>query len=220
MQGEQISELYEVKVSGTVPPGNRIFVAGTWSEVKAKPFRQDAFDIGFAIGEAGLDLACGPGTGVAAHAIDGYRSATESGTVDFFLPSSAHMIAVGESLGRKPDRIIQTNLDYVMRNVMQVGFSRGVIAVSGGDGTLEELLPALIDYNLPVGVVTGSGAASRAVVSLADAEFPDWHGLLITATSGRQVARKVIQAVLAQSHAVDASQPFNLDADLGTGLET
>jgi len=42
-----------------------------------------------------------------------------------------------------------------MRNVYQISKSYGLIVISGGDGTLEEILPAIIDYELPVAVLKG-----------------------------------------------------------------
>jgi hypothetical protein len=72
------------------------------------------------------------------------------------------MRAVGEEVEPGYDEIIQTDLDYPMRNVYQVSRSNGLIAITGGDGTLEELLPALIDYDLPVSILKGSGQAASA----------------------------------------------------------
>lgn len=208
MQHDKIPELHALNLTGVVPSAKRIFVAGTWSDAKAEPFKDQARAVGFAIGAAGLDLACGPGTGVAAHAIDGFRDAEQAGSVDFFLPAKRYMDEIGEVMGRTPDRIIETNLDYVMRNVLQVGFSDGVVAISGGDGTLEELLPALIDYHLPVGVVSGSGAAARSIASLAESEFPDWLDLLFVSQTAREAADAVISAVLDRGDMPSKTQPF------------
>ena len=49
----------------------QIFVAGTWSEKKAAPFRTQGYMIGQMIAERGYDLSCGPGTGMAKYVIHG-----------------------------------------------------------------------------------------------------------------------------------------------------
>ena len=73
------------------------------------------------------------------------------------------MLAVGERVAQGADEIEQTPYDYPMRNVYQVSKSDGVFVLTGGDGALEEALPALIDYGLPVGIIDGAGKAARAV---------------------------------------------------------
>ena len=88
------------------------------------------------------------------------------------------MLAVGEDVEPGADEIEQTDFDYPMRNVWQISQSQGVFVLTGGDGALEEILPALIDYELPVGMVRGSGPASIAVERLLDL-FPEWENLLV-----------------------------------------
>lgn len=151
----------------------QVFVAGTWREVQPE-HAQAARRIGVLLAEAGCDMACGPGTGVSAHAIAGFRSvADRAGVVRFYLPEQRWMDAVGEKVGEGADEIVRTDLDYPMRNAYQVSRSSGLIVVTGGDGTLEEIIPALVDYGLPVGVLRGSGPAARALELLLGV-FPDW----------------------------------------------
>lgn len=158
----------------------QIFVSGTWRTEKAAPYADMAERLGAELAQRGFDLACGPGTGIARHAIDGYRAVSSRGTVRFYLPLEQLMIDVGETVGAGFDEIEQTEFDYPMRNVWQVSKCDGLVVLTGGDGALEEVLPALIDYRIPVGVIRGSGPAAAAVERLLDL-FPEWKDLLIFA---------------------------------------
>ena len=160
---------------------SQIFVSGTWRSDKAARYADVAARVGQLIAEAGYSLACGPGTGISRHAVDGFRSVTApAGKVRYYLPAQTHMQAVGEEVQPGADEIIQTEFDYPMRNVYQISKSAGLIAITGGDGTLEEILPALIDYGLPVSVYQGSGQAAVALEALIKI-FPEWSAnVLIT----------------------------------------
>lgn len=164
-----------------------VFVSGTWRESKAQPYARQATQLGTALANHGFDLVCGPGTGITRPLIDGYRSVSQRGKIRFFLPRADLMAAVGEVVGEGADEIIQTEFDYPVRNVWQVGKCDGLFVLTGGDGTLEEALPALIDYNIPVSVVRGSGPAADALAAL-EPIFPEWTGLL---TFGSDVAELV-----------------------------
>ena len=155
----------------------RVFVAGTWDKVKASGFGDFAASLGQELARRGYDVGCGPGTGISQFVIEGYRSVQPRGEVVFFLPSRSEMEKVGEAVGDGADRIVETNLDYPMRNLYQVRASDGLILVTGGDGTLEEAIVALADYKIPVAGLRGSGAAIRAL-ELLQPLFPDWNPLL------------------------------------------
>lgn len=170
---------------------NQIFVSGTWRTEKAAKFADELFSVGQAIANAEYDLACGPGTGAARHAVDGYRSVTTRGKVRYFLPEQSHMLAVGEEVAPGHDEIVQTEMDYPIRNVFQISHSRGLIAVTGGDGTLEEILPALIDYNIPVGILKASGQAADALALLVDV-FPNWREQLLIDASIDKLVKFVL----------------------------
>jgi predicted Rossmann-fold nucleotide-binding protein len=156
----------------------QIFVSGTWRDDKAMPYADQAKALGRRLAERKFDLACGPGTGISRYVIDGYRSVSPRGEVRFYLPAEEHMLAVGEEVAHGADHIEQTQYDYPMRNVYQISKSDGVFILTGGDGTLEEALPALIDYNLPVGVIDNSGKAAAGLRALLNV-FPEWNKLLI-----------------------------------------
>jgi len=141
---------------------------------KAAKHADAAYRVGQLIAEAGYSLGCGPGTGIARHAIDGFRSVSDRvGKVRYYLPAEHHMKAVGEEVEPGADEIIQTDLDYPMRNVHQISKSVGLVIITGGDGALEEVLPALADYDLPVSALRGSGQAALALEALVEI-FPEW----------------------------------------------
>lgn len=156
----------------------QVFVAGTWKPERAAPYREQALLLGRALAGAGLDLACGPGTGIARHVIDGYRSVTPRGTVRYYLPAADAMAAAGEAVADGADEIARTELDYPMRNVYQVSRCSGLFVLTGGDGALQEILAALIDYGQPVAIVRGAGSAALAVERLLEI-YPDWAGQLL-----------------------------------------
>jgi predicted Rossmann-fold nucleotide-binding protein len=155
----------------------QVFVSGTWKFEKALPFSGQARHLGRALARAGFDLACGPGTGIARHVIDGYRDEPQRGTVRYYLPQADEMEQVGEPVEPGADEIEHTDLDYPMRNVLQVKRSHGLFVLTGGDGTLEEILPAVIDYRIPVAAVRDAGSAARALEPLLEI-YPEWRALI------------------------------------------
>lgn len=173
----------------------QVFVSGTWSEAKAAPYVDQAHELGRAIAGAGLDLACGPGTGIARHLIDGYRACSSRGLVRYYLPLRSEMEAVGESVEDGADEIVQTEFDYPMRNVFQVKQCQGLFVLTGGDGTLEEILPAVIDYALPVAIVDGAGSASLAVRALLEL-YPDWSSLVMFGPDAGSLIQPWLERVL------------------------
>src|SRR5262245_20298326 len=146
------------------------------------------------IAEAGYSLGCGPGTGIARHVIDGFRAVSEryrTGKVRYYLPADKYMQAVGEKVEPGADEIIQTDLDYPMRNVHQISKSIGLIVITGGDGALEEILPALADYDLPVSALRGSGQAAQALETLVQI-FPEWSPNVLIARDPEVLVRFVL----------------------------
>jgi predicted Rossmann-fold nucleotide-binding protein len=68
-------------------------------------------------------------------------------------------------------------LDYPMRNLLQVKRSDGLFMLTGGDGALEEVIAAVVDYHVPVAIVGGSGRAADAVTALLEI-YPEWRTLV------------------------------------------
>lgn len=176
----------------------QVFVSGTWKEEKALPFASEAEGLGRALAEAGLDLACGPGTGIARHVIDGYRTVESRGVVRYYLPQRSEMEAVGEPVNDGADEIIETEFDYPMRNVFQVKQSQGLFVLTGGDGTLEEILPAVIDYDHPVAILEGAGTAATAMRALMEV-YPDWARLVTIGSDVTSMLEEWLPRVLSRS---------------------
>lgn len=155
----------------------KIFVSGTWNRTKAERFSKEGILLGSLVAGKGYDLVCGPGTGMARHVIDGYRSVQNHGKVTYYLPTKANMEAVGESVEGGADEIIYTDFDYPLRNIFQIKMSDALIILTGGDGALEEAICALADYRLPVAAYRGSGTAAIALDYL-QSLYPSWPELL------------------------------------------
>ena len=151
----------------------QIFVGGTWSDIKARPYAEKGLWLGRQIASLGHDLACGPGTGIAKYVIAGYKSVCGTGRVRFYLPTPEEMQKAGEVVGEGADETIETGLDYPLRNIFQIRASDALFVLTGGDGTLEEAIVALADYKLPVSAVRGSGTAVKALEVLSEI-FPAW----------------------------------------------
>lgn len=182
----------------------QIFVSGTWRPEKAAAYTTQARELGQLLAREGFDLACGPGTGIARYVIDGFRHEPSRGSVRYYLPHEAEMTAVGEEVADGADEICRTEFDYPMRNVWQVKQSDGVFALTGGDGTLEELLPALIDYKLPVAVVRDAGSAAKALAVLLDI-YPEWSDLVHLGDDVSSIAPAFLAAV--RERARERAQP-------------
>lgn len=156
----------------------QVFVSGTWKPEKAESYKDQALLLGEQLALAGINLACGPGTGIARYVIDGYKTASERGVVRYYLPSHAEMEKVGEVVAAGADDIIETGFDYPMRNVYQVQQSQGLFVLTGGDGALEEAIVSLADYDLPVAVIRNSGTAAIALEALLNI-YPQWSKRLM-----------------------------------------
>lgn len=156
----------------------KVFVAGTWSSERAEPFADLAAAVGRGLAQHGFDLITGPGTGISAWAISGFQSIESRGKLRVYLPAAKYMQLVGEELTGEFDEVVQTQYDYPMRNVYHISKSDALVVITGGDGTLEECLPALIDYMLPTIVLKNSGKAAEALSWLSENLFPEWKKIL------------------------------------------
>lgn len=194
-------------------PVAQVFVSGTWKASKAAEYIDQGRSLGQFLARAGVNLACGPGTGIARHVIDGYRSEQERGLVRYYLPLRAEMDKVGETIEDGADEIIETDFDYPMRNVWQIKQSHGVFVLAGGDSTLEEVLPAVIDYGIPVAVVNGAGSAASALCRLIEV-YPDWSGLLRLGPDVHSIAQPFINQVIATQQARTSLQNDTVGANV------
>jgi predicted Rossmann-fold nucleotide-binding protein len=174
----------------------QVFVSGTWKADKAREFRDQALLLGRILARNQVDLACGPGTGIARHVIDGYIQSPIRGKVRFYLPRQEEMAKVGERVEPGADEVIESDYDYPMRNVWQVGMSHGLFVLTGGDGALEEIIPAVVDYHLPVAVVSGSGSAAAALQALLQI-YPEWCELIEFGDDVEILATRLIARIVA-----------------------
>lgn len=152
----------------------RVFVAGTSDSAKAMPFADTAASVGRGLAEHGFDLVTGPGTGISQAVIAGFRSVASNGLIRVYLPRPEAMASVGEEIAGEFDEVIQTSFDYPMRNVYHIMHSDALIVIAGGDGTIEESLPALTHYHIPTIVFRNSGKAASALQWLSYNLFPEW----------------------------------------------
>jgi hypothetical protein len=110
------------------------------------------------------------------------------------------MEAVGESVEPGADEVIETDLDYPMRNVFQVKQCQGLFVLTGGDGALEEILPALIDYEIPVAILEGAGSAASAIRMLLTL-YPEWGRLVLTGPKVESIVDEWLSRILNRQRA-------------------
>lgn len=112
-----------------------VTIYGASSPAIDKQYLDAAYRVGELLAEAKVDLICGGGrTGIMAAAIDGALSA--HGTATGVLPT----FMVERSWQHTGLTRMETTPDMHSRKEMMASLSRGVIAMPGGVGTLEELL--------------------------------------------------------------------------------
>ena len=129
----------------------KIVIVGSWREENNYECENEAKEVGRLLALKGAVLVSGGGIGVSRLVVDSYR---ENGGEKYicYLPSKEEMKKVGDTIGPKPDEIIETNLDYPGRNLVMLKECDGVIALNGSLGALTELINAIIDYKKRVAV--------------------------------------------------------------------
>jgi len=100
-----------------------------------------AFEVGHSIAQSGYGLVCGGRGGVMKAAAEGCKAA--GGLTVGIIPSDRF-----EEANPFIDIVIPTGMG-IMRNLLVVRSARGIIAVSGGYGTLSEIAYAL-QLSLPI----------------------------------------------------------------------
>lgn len=166
---ENVAKLLEKLRFRERKPGDHpvVFVSGSWQAERAITISPEAYKFGKFLAELGVHMSVGPGTGVARYVIDGYRSVANRGHVIFYLPKESEMERVGEAMEEGADEIYHTELDYPLRNLIQVKESSAVVAIGGSAGTVTEIVAAAFDYNKPT-IVLKKGEAYKALKSLSD----------------------------------------------------
>jgi hypothetical protein len=130
----------------------KILMLGSWEKHKAISCQKEAEGIGKLLAENGHILISGGGTGVSEIVVNSYKK-NKGKQYICYIPSRKQMEKVGEELGPKPDKLIETNLDYPERNIVMVRECDALIALHGGLGTLTEIIHAVKDYNKKVSVI-------------------------------------------------------------------
>ena len=130
----------------------KILIVGTWRKKDASKYKKVAGEVGKFLAEKNVELVSGAGEGISELVVNSYKK-NNGKKYTAYLPSKKEMEKVGEKIGPKPDKIINTNLDYPERNVRMVRECSGVIALNGGLGALTEIIHAVKDYNKKVAVL-------------------------------------------------------------------
>lgn len=130
----------------------KILVVGTSRKYKAALFKKEAEELGCLLAAGGHILISGGGEGISEMVVNSYKLRKGKKYIAY-LPALKHMKRVGEKIGTKPDKIVRTDSDYPVRNVLMVKNCDGIIALQGGLGSLTEIIHAVKDYNKKVSVI-------------------------------------------------------------------
>lgn len=133
----------------------KILVIGTCDLERSKKYHNQANELGYELAQRGHILITSPSSGIQGLVAEAYK---QNNGIEFigYYPELKCMEKAGESIMIKPDTQIFTEQDYPIRNLLQVRGSEAVIAITGGTGTLTELIAATEDYNLPTAFYEGS----------------------------------------------------------------
>lgn len=157
----------------------KILMLGSWQKEKAIASKKEAEEIGKILAQEGHILISGGGTGISELVVNSYKK-NKGKQYICYIPSKKQMEKVGELLGPKPDKLIETNLDYPERNVVMVRECDAVIALHGGLGTLSEIIHAVKDYDKKVSVID-FGELSQWIKSI-----PELHKKVLLTSNIKQ----------------------------------
>lgn len=133
----------------------KILVVGSWNPKKIKEYIPQAQELGMSIARRGHILIASPSSGMQGLVAKAYKQNHGREFIGYY-PKLKLMEEVGEEILIKPDTPIYTNQDYPIRNILQVKGSEAVIGITGGAGTLTELITSIEDYQLPTAFYQGS----------------------------------------------------------------
>lgn len=126
----------------------KILIVGSWNPDKSKKYIDQANELGFELAKRGHILVASPSSGIQGLVAKSYKQNKGSEFIGYY-PKLKLMEEVGEQVMIKPDTAIYTKQDYPIRNILQVKGSDAVIGISGGIGTLTELIASIKDYEIP-----------------------------------------------------------------------
>ena len=143
----------------------KILVVGSWNPEKSREYINQANELGYELAQRGHILIASPSSGFQALVAKAYKQNNGSEFVGYF-PKLKLMKEVGEKVLIQPDTSILTNKDYPIRNLLQIKGSDAVIGITGGLGTLTELIASIKDYNLPTSFYEGSSPVIDSVIKV------------------------------------------------------
>ncbi|MCK4540475.1 hypothetical protein KAU09_04965 [Candidatus Parcubacteria bacterium] len=133
----------------------KILVVGSWHPEKIKKYTLQAQELGMLLAERGHILVASPGSGFQGLVARAYRQNNGSEFIGYY-PELKLMREFGENILTEPDTKIYTKQDYPTRNLLEIKESEAVIGITGGLGTLTELIASIYDYKLPTSFYKGS----------------------------------------------------------------
>ena len=133
----------------------KILVFGTWHSETANKFKKQANELGKIVAERGHILIASPSKGIQGLVAKSYK---DNGGTKFigYYPKLKFMKKIGEEILIEPDRKVMTHKDYPIRNLIQIKKSDAIIVLTGGTGTLSEVIATIKDYKMPIGYYKGS----------------------------------------------------------------
>ncbi len=135
----------------------KILVVGSWHPKKSREYISQAQELGFELAQRDHILVASPSSGFQGLVAKAYKQNNGSEFIGYY-PELKLMEEVGEEILVQPDTPIYTYQDYPIRNILQVKGSDAVIGVTGGSGTLTELIASINDYKLPTSFYQGSSS--------------------------------------------------------------
>ena len=133
----------------------KILVIGTWNPKVSREYTAQADELGKILAKRGHTLVASPSNGFQGLVASSYKKNGGSEFIGYF-PQLELMEKIGEEILVEPDVKVLTRQDYPIRNILQIQGSEAVIGITGGTGTLSELIVSMNDYHLPTAFYKGS----------------------------------------------------------------
>lgn len=136
--------------------GKTLALIGTWQDFKAAPYKKILEDFGATAAKDGWRIVCGAGsTGIFPIALDAYKK-NNGKKITVFLPKLSTMKRVGEKKYLGADSYVATNAAYPIRNALMVDKADALVVISGGLGSLGEIIAGAKDFGKPVFIYNSS----------------------------------------------------------------
>ncbi len=101
------------------------------------------------LAKTGHNLIASPSSGIQGLVARAYKQFGGNEFIGYYSDIDL-MEKMGEKVLVEPDTKILTNGDYPLRNAVQTSAAQGIITMTGGFGTLVELLTGAQDYAVPI----------------------------------------------------------------------